>query len=264
MIRSVYAKWLWDIRRSILGWTVAILFVGCGYAAFWPTMNNEELQQLLENYPQAILQALNYTDIASPEGYLSATVYGLIVGLLMIVFTVAAGTRTIAGEEEAGILDLTLSQPVSRVSVALQRIGAVITAVVAIVAVFWLAMLALAGPAQFDEIPASRFGAMHLHLALFATMFATLAFAAGAATGRRTWAYVVGAGAALLAYAMSGLLPQLEGLEWVKDYSAFTWLNGSEPLSNGADLTHVAIMAGLSLVFVTVGTWAFRRRDVAV
>jgi ABC-2 type transport system permease protein len=264
MIRTVYAKWLWDSRRSLLGWTLAILFVGCGYAAFWPTMNNEELQELLENYPQAILEALNYTDIASPEGYLGATVYGLIVGLLMIVFTVAAGTRTIAGEEEAGILDLTLSQPVSRVSMALQRIAAVITAIVVIVAVFWLAMLVLAGPAQFEDIPAARFAAMHLHLALFATLFATLAFAAGAATGRRAWAYVVGAGAALLAYALSGLLPQLEGLEWVKDYSAFTWLNGSSPLSNGADLAHLGIMAGLSLLFVAVGTWAFRRRDVAV
>jgi ABC-2 type transport system permease protein len=264
VIRSVYAKWLWDSRRSILGWTLTISVVGCSYAAFWPTMNSAELQELLETYPEAFIEALNYTDIASPEGYLGATVYGLIVGLLMIVFTVAAGTRTIAGEEEAGILDLTLSQPVSRASVALQRVGAVLTAVVVIVALLWLAMLALAGPAQFADIPASRFAAMHLHLALFATLFATLAFAAGAATGRRAWAYVVGAGAALLAYAMSGLLPQLEGLEWVKDYSAFTWLNGSSPLRNGVDLTQVAIMAGLSLLFVVVGTWAFRRRDVAV
>jgi ABC-2 type transport system permease protein len=264
VIRTVYAKWLWDSRRSLLGWTVAILFVGCGYAAFWPTFDDPELLKLLQNYPQAILEALNYTDIATAEGYLNATVYGLIVGLLMIVFAVAAGTRTIAGEEEAGILDLTLAQPVSRVSVALQRVAAVVTAVVVIVAVFWLAMLALAGPAEFDHIPAARFVAMHLHLALFATLFATLAFAAGAATGRRAWAYVVAAGAAVLAYAMSGLLPQLQGLEWVKDYSAFTWLNGSQPLTNGVDLVHVGIMAGLSLLFVTIGTWAFVRRDVAV
>jgi ABC-2 type transport system permease protein len=264
VIGSVYTKWLWDSRRSIAGWLLAILVVGCGYAAFWPTMNNPDLQALLENYPAAILEALNYTDIASAEGYLGATVYGLVVGFLMIVFAVTTGTRTIAGEEESGILDLTLSQPVSRASVALQRVAAVLTAVVGIVAVFWVAMLALAGPAEFAQIPAARLAAMHLHLALFVSVFATLAYAVGAATGRRSWAYAVGAGGAVAAYAMSGLLPQVQGLAWVRDYSAFTWLTGSQPLSNGVDLAHVAVMAGLSLVFVAVGTLAFRRRDISV
>jgi ABC-2 type transport system permease protein len=261
---TVFAKWLWDSRRSVAGWTVAILVVGCGYAAFWPTMNNDQLQQLLENYPAAILEALNYTDIASPQGYLTATVYGLVVGVLVVVFAVTAGTRTIAGEEEAGILDLTLSHPVSRSSVALQRVAAVFTAILLIVGVFLLAMLVLAGPAQFDEIPAQNLAAMHVHLALFATLFATLAFAVGAATGRRTWAFAVSAGAAVVAYAASGLLPQVEGLEWTKDYSAFTWLTGSAPLTNGLDLGHLAIMAGLSLLFVLLGAVVFARRDVAV
>ena len=44
---AVYRKWLRDNRRSVAGWTLAILVVGCGYAAFWPTMDNEELQSLL-------------------------------------------------------------------------------------------------------------------------------------------------------------------------------------------------------------------------
>jgi ABC-2 type transport system permease protein len=261
---TVFTKWLRDSRRSLLGWTAAILLVGCGYAAFWPTMNNDELQQLLENYPAAILEALNYTDIASPQGYLTATVYGLVVGVLVVVFAVTAGTRTIAGEEEAGILDLTLSHPVSRTSVALQRLAAVLTSIVLIVGVFLVAMLLLAGPAQFDEIPAANFVAMHLHLALFATLFATLAFGVGAATGRRAWALGVSASAAMVAYAASGLLPQVDGLEWTKDFSAFTWLTGSSPLTNGIDLGHLAIMGGLSVLFVVLGTVVFTRRDVAV
>jgi ABC-2 type transport system permease protein len=260
---AVYRKWLWDSRRSLLGWTVAILVVGCGYAAFWPTMNNDELQELLANYPAAILEALNYTDIASPEGYLSATVYGLVVGLLMVVFTVAAGTRTIAGEEEAGTLDLTLTQPVSRTSVALQRVAALLTAIVLVVAAFWLAMVTLSGPAQLDEISPARFAAMHVHLALFAALFGTLAFAVGAATGRRAWAFAVAAGAAVVAYASSGLLPQVEGLAWTRDWSAFTWLTGSSPLVNGPDASNLALMGGLSLLFVVLGTLVFTRRDVA-
>lgn len=264
MTRNVFTKWLWDARRSLLGWTLGIIVVGCGYAAFWPTIDDPTLQEALKSYPEALLEAINYTDIATPEGYLTATVYGLIVAVLLIVFAVAAGARIVAGEEEAGILDLTLAQPISRSSVLLQRFAAFVAGVAVIVTVFWLAMLAVSVPGQFDQIPAGRFAAMHLHLALFAVLFGSISFAVGAATGRRAWALAVGAAVGVVAYASSGILPQVDGLAWTRDVSAFTWLNGSEPLRNGVDLGHVGIMLGLVLVFVAVGVLAFRRRDVAV
>ncbi len=264
MIRSVYAKWLWDSRRSLLAWTLGILFVGCGYAAFWPTIDNPDIAELIANYPEAILEALNYTNITTPDGYLMATVYGLVVAVLMLVFAIASGTRIIAGEEEAGTLDVTLSHPVSRASVALQRVAAFVTAVVALVAVFWVAMLAVAGPASFDSVSPARFAAMHLHLGLFTVVFGCLSFAVGAATGRRALALAVGAVVGVIAYAASGIIPQVEGLEWVKDYSAFFWLTGSAPLTNGADPAHVGIMLGLSVLFVAIGTVGLQRRDLAV
>lgn len=263
MTAAVYRKWLWDSRRSLLGWTIAIVVVGCGYAAFWPTMNDPTFTELIENYPSGLLEAINYTSITTPAGYLSATVYGLVVAVLMTVFAIAAGTRIIAGEEEAGILDLTLAQPVSRPAVALQRFAALATAVLVMVGVFLLAMLAVASPAQFDTIPLVNFVAMHLHLWAFTVMFGALAFAIGAATGRRSLAWGISGGVAVLAYAASGIIPQAEGLEWVRDYSAFTWLNGNTPLSNGADPAQVLLMVGVSAAFVAIGVVTFARRDIA-
>ncbi len=105
---------------------------------------------------------------------------------------------------------------------------------------------------------------MHLHLAAFAVLFGTVTYAVGAATGRRAFALATGSGFGVLAYAMSGLIPQMEGLEWVRDWSPFTWLTGSEPLVNGVDAGHLAIMVTLSAVFVALGTVAFERRDLAV
>ena len=71
-------------------------------------------------------------------------------------------------------------------------------------------------------------------------------------------------GVAVVAYAASGILPQVEGLEWTRDWSAFTWLNGSAPLANGLDARHLGIMLGLSAVLVALGVLGFRRRDLAV
>lgn len=262
-MRSVFTKWLWDSRRSIVGWTIAIVLAGAGYAAFWPTINNPELQSFIENYPEAILKAINYTDIATAAGYLNATVYGLVVAVLMLVYAVAAGTRTVAGDEEAGTLDLILAHPVSRATVALQRFAALAASVVLIVGVLWVVMLAISGPAQLTGVPATRLAAMHLHLACFAILFGALTFAIGAATGRRALALAVGAGAGVLAYAASGIIPQVEGLARVRDFSPFFWLNGSHPLDNGIHLVHVGLMLGLAVVLVALGTLAFQRRDVA-
>ena len=119
MIRSVYAKWLRDSRRSIAGWTAAVVLVGCGYAAFWPTFEDPEIAALLDNYPSALLEAMNYTNITTPEGYLGATVYGLVVAVLMrwrprvgmfaaavTVLAVAAGSIAlgVVGARVGGIL----------------------------------------------------------------------------------------------------------------------------------------------------------------
>ena len=264
MLRNSFTKWLRDNRRSFIGWTVAIAAVGGMYAAFWPTIDNPQMRQALENYPEALLEAMNYTDIATPAGYLNATVYGLIVGLLIIVYSISAGTRILAGDEEAGTLDLILAHPVSRTRLALQRFAAFLVTVVLIGVALLVALMALTGPARLEGISIGGFAAMHLHLILFAGLFGSLAYAVGAATGRRGLAIGTGAGIAVFGFAANGILPQVEGLEWIKGYSPFNWLNGGAPLRNGVQTGNVLIMAGLIVVLVTVGTWAFNRRDVAV
>jgi ABC-2 type transport system permease protein len=263
MRSTVFGKWLWDARRGLVGWTLAIVLVGSAYAAFWPLIEDPEMQELLENYPKAMLEALNYTDIASPLGYLNATVYGLLASLLLLIYSVSAGTRTIAGDEESGTLDLVLAHPVSRTSLALQRFGAFAASILGILAVFWLVMMVVARASGMAEATAGGLAAMHLHVAAFALLFGAISFAVGAATGRRAVALATGAAVGVLAYAMRGLIPQVEGLAWVEQWSPFYWLNGARPLQNGLDPAHVGIMLSVAVVLVALGTWAFNRRDVA-
>ena len=101
-----------------------------------------------------------------------------------------------------------LSEPV-----ALQRFADLATAVAVMLAVFLLAMLAIAVPAQFDTIPVARFVAMHMHLWAFTVLLGALSFSIGAVSGRRSLAWGLSGGVAVLAYAASGIIPQAEGLE---------------------------------------------------
>ena len=264
MLRNVFTKWLWDARRSIITWTLAILLVGGGYAAFWLTIKTPEIQKALESYPQGLLEALNYDDISTAAGYLTASVYGLIVAVLLVVYSISAGTQTIAGDEEAGTLDLIAAHPVSRTRLALHRFVSFFASVVIITAVFWVGMLALIGPAQLEDISIADFAAIHVHLVLFATVFGALSYAVGAATGRRSLAIGAGSAVGVLGYLANGIVPQVEGLKWVENLSPFHWLTGGDPLRNGIHAGDSLLMVGLAVVLVTLGTRAFSGRDISV
>lgn len=264
MLRNPFTKWLWDGRRSIPAWAVAIAAVGGMYAAFWPTINNPDLLDALESYPDALLEAINYTDIATAAGYLNATVFGLLVAVLTAVYSIVAGARIVAGDEEAGTMDLILAHPVSRIRLTLQRFAAYLVSVVIIAVAVWAVLLALRTPADLGSVSMGGLAAQHLHLLFFAAFFGGLTYAVGATTGRRAYAIATGAAVAVLGYAANGIIPQFEGLEWTKRLSPYFWLNGNTPLVNGVDWGAVLLMAALAAALVGLGTWAFTGRDVAV
>ncbi|MFS8478666.1 MAG: ABC transporter permease [Micromonosporaceae bacterium] len=264
MLRNVFTKWLRDARWSLLGWAIAVPAVAAMYAAFWPSMRSPEMMRALEAYPESVLEALNYNDVTSAAGYLSSAVYGLLISLLMAVFAIGAGTRAVAGDEEAGTLDLVLAYPVSRTRLALQRFAALAVAIGIICTVLWLAMVALRGPAQLEGISVGELAAMTLQLGLFAAAFGALAFAIGAATGRKALTLGISAGVAVLGYLANGVIPQVEGLEWVRNLSPWHWYLGGDPLVNGLQPRGSALLLAVTAVLVAAGVRAFARRDVAV
>lgn len=264
MLRNVFTKWLWDGRRALLGWAVAIAAVGTMYGAFWPSIRNPEMMKALEAYPKSVLEAFNYNDFTSAAGYLGSAVYGLLVPLLVTVFTIASGTRAVAGDEEAGTLDLILAHPVGRTRLALQRFAGIAVGIAVVTTALLLAMLGLRGPAQLDGVSAAELAAVTLHLALFGAAFGALAFAIGAATGRKALTLGVSAGVAVFAFLANGVLPQVEGLEWVRNLSPWHWYLGGQPLVNGLQLADAGLLLAVTVALVAFGTWAFGRRDIAV
>jgi hypothetical protein len=152
MLRNVFTKTLWDQRRGIVIWSLAIAAVGVMYAAFYPLMRNPEMEAVIDAYPPELLDALGFTDITSPAGYLGGTTYGLLGPILMIIFAGMFGTRAIAGEEEAGRMDVLLAHPVGRGRVVVHRAAALLVAVGLAALVLFVAMLAVSGPAEVTEV----------------------------------------------------------------------------------------------------------------
>jgi ABC-2 type transport system permease protein len=264
MLRNVFTKTLWDQRRGIVIWSLAIAAVGVMYAAFYPLMRNPEMEAVIDAYPPELLDALGFTDITSPAGYLGGTTYGLLGPILMIIFAGMFGTRAIAGEEEAGRMDVLLAHPVGRGLVVVHRAAALLVAVGLAALVLFVAMLAVSGPAEVTEVGPANLGAASLQLGLLALFFGCLALALGAITGSRGVTWAVLALVVIVTYFANTLGPAVEWLAWTQNLSPFFYYSGGRPLSNGLQTTDALILAGAALVLVAVAVFAFRRRDIAV
>jgi ABC-2 type transport system permease protein len=264
MQRSVFTKTLWDQRRSLAAWLVGITAIGTFYAAFYPVINNPEMRAALEAYPEGFLDAIGFTDITSPAGYLGSATFGLLGPALIIAFASSLGGSAIAGEEEGGRLDLLLAHPVSRWSVVIQRFAAIVVAMVAVGLVLGTALVAISGPADLGDVGPANLFATSLQLALFGSLFGAIALGVGAATGRRSLAYAIVASVAVAGFFGNNLGPSIEGLAWLADVSPFGLYLGGEPLKNGLQIADAAVLAAASVVLVGAGGLLFNRRDVAV
>lgn len=248
-------------RRSILWWSVAVAGVGVLYTLFFPMMATMDTGAMLDAFPDSVISTLGWDALSSGAGYLHVTVYGLVGMAVLLACAIGAGSRLIAGEEEAGLLELELAAPVSRARVYLERL-AVLAVWVAVPTLVLLAVLLVLDPVLGLEIPAMSLVAATVALWLFGMAIGLVSYAVGAATGRRGVAMSAGAGLAVVSYFASWAGP-LAQLDWLARISPYWWYAGDRPVVNGADWAGMALLAALAAVAAGVGIAGFARRDTA-
>jgi ABC-2 type transport system permease protein len=97
---------------------------------------------------------------------------------------------------------------------------------------------------------------------LLAFVFASLAFAVGAATGARPLAISVAVSLAVALFAIEGVAEQVKTLQTVRAASPWHWLLHSDPLRNGLVWEAWLLPTATSLVLIVAGTLLFARRDL--
>ena len=264
MLRSLVTKTLWEQRKALIGWTIGITAVGVFYAGFFPAMNGPEISEAMENIAPELMEALGFTAISTPAGYLGSTTFGLLGPILTIVMGTWLGVRAVAGDEDSGRLDVLLAHPISRVRLAVERFVALAIAMLLVCLVLFAALAAVSDVAQLGEIGITNLLAASLHLAGLGIFFGGLALAVGAATGSRGIATAVVAVVGVVSYFANTLAAQIDAVSWARNLSPFRYYSGGRPLVNGVQSADLAILVILAIALVAVGTALFTRRDVGV
>ncbi|MGH2678494.1 MAG: ABC transporter permease subunit [Actinomycetota bacterium] len=265
MLRNVFLKTLRDHRRSLIGWAIGLTAFTLFILAFYPTIRQSggQFRELLRTLPPALRAISGRVADFTPEGYLNGQFFNLLAPLLLLIFAIGFGARTLAGEERDGTLELVMAAPVPRWRIVTDKFLAMAVGTI-IIGLIMLIVLALGAPAFDLDVDMARLTGMVLSAVLLAVAFGALALATGALTGRRSVAASVAVVLAVTSYLINAFAPLSDSVDAFKGLSPFFYYNSADPLRNGADPLHLLFLAFLGLVFFGLALLAFDRRDVRV
>jgi len=248
-----------DHRRGFAIWAAALAAITFFYMSFWPTMG-QAMRDALEGMPQGLMAAMGYDRIDTGAGYLEAVVYGLLGPVLLLVHGIALGARLIAGQEEDGTLELDFAAPLGRARLYWERLAAAWLLVTGLVVAITLAVF-VSNPIFDLNVSPANVSATGVGLWLLVGGFVTIAFAIGAATGRRGVAVGATAGLAVIVFVFRGVA-NAAGIDAYAALSPLSWLLQSDPLANGLDLVSALKLVAITVIAAPVGLWRFLRRDL--
>lgn len=257
----ILRRWLADGWRGLSGWSIGIAVVALVYLPLFPSMRSPELLGLMESLPQELVRTLGYEQITSGAGYAQATFFGLVGFVLLTLAAVTWGTEVIAGAEESGRLELTLAHGVGRVQYALEAAAAVLVRVLVVGAVAFAVIAAINGPSEL-ELELSHLVAACLAWTGLGFLAASASLLVGALTGRRMWATSAGAGVIVYGFVVQAVANNDPDLDALVPTSPYHWAYGASPLADGFDGVGLALLWGVSAVFVAATAFALSRRDV--
>ncbi|MGH2487952.1 MAG: ABC transporter permease subunit [Ktedonobacterales bacterium] len=260
--RSVYLKTLRDYRVGILGWGLGVgLLIYAVLSAVPALVKTAAARASLVSLASSFTWIAEPIKIDTPGGY-ATWKYGFTI-LVMALWPILVGSRTLRGEEERGSLDVLLSLPLGREQVALQKLAAMGTALLAMGLL--IALLTYAGGASvsagFGFGAAVLFG---LNLALICGVFGSLALLIAQFTQeRRTAAGVTGG--LLLGFIVLDMVHRvIPHTDWLSRFSPVYYYNLSKPLvaSYGVNVGALVVLLVLGLVISGAALWLFPRRDI--
>ena len=259
---SVFLKTLRDFRVAILGWGVGMGLLMYAVLSAFPT-----LVETPEARVSLISLAASFTWIAepikvdTPGGYLTFK-YGFTI-LVMALWPLLVGSRMLRGEEERGSMDALLSLPRGRARVALEKLAAVWTALLAMGLLIGL-LTFVSGRSVTPGIDLGDALLFGLNLSLICGVFGSIALFISQFTQERRTAAGMTGGLLLLFIMLDMVHRVMPDAEWVSRLSPVYYYNLSKPVvpGYGANAGAMLVLVALSVVLSGAAVVLFARRDV--
>ena len=246
--------------RGAIIWGAALgLYSAAMVASFTAIAGDaDQLHQLMEVYPEGILEAFGISDLGDPANYIHSQVFAF-APLALSFFPILALANAIAGAEERGTIDVLLGNPLPRWQIVAGTFIAVALSLLAVFAIFGLLTLGTAVLVDVDITLRQTIEAV-FNLWPICLLFGGLALLCSALFHRRALAVAIPAFLLFGMYLIDTIGRASEDLEGLRPASAFYYYGSA--IENGIDWTNFAGLMLIALFFMVLAVLAFHRRDI--
>lgn len=254
-------------RKSLIGWAIGFLATMAFIVLLYPAVRDQpSFSDLMEDYPEFVQQILGLgggLDMGSPAGYLNSQLFANTLPILFLIFLMAFAVRETAGEEGDKTMNLALAHPVRRERFILEKFAAMTITGLGLAMVSVIGLIVFGPLVDMDLSVGGYFGAT-FSVFLIALVFATMALAVGALTGRKSLAYGITSTLAVAFYLLWGLAPIVDAIELTNAINPFFWGLAGIPIVSGLQVGNTLLLTGAIAVFAATAVWGLARRDIGV
>ncbi len=268
---TIFKRILIDRKYSL----IVYLVVGIGllwmYIAMFPAIQTqgEFVVDLLEQFPEKVQNVLegmgaDAASLTTIEGFLATKQYSLIWPLLVILMIAGLAGATIAGEIERGVLEITLSRPVSRTGIIMGRYLAGLVLVLAFTFVSVFSVIPLAGIYDVD-VSISSVMKLFVLAFLFGWTVLSMSMFFSSILSERSRAFAMIGGLMMGMYVLNTVALISEKYETIKYTSFFHYFDTVGALINDTiGQTSIIVFSICIIIFTGLGIYFFNKRDIAV
>jgi ABC-2 type transport system permease protein len=262
VFRNVYWKTLYDQRRGLGAWSLAIAVLVGLESALWPSIRDlPDLQEIYAKMPSELGKLFDFNAMNTGPGFLNAELFTLLLPALFLVYGIGHGARALAGEEEDGTLDLLLVMPITGARIVLQKALALFTCLFTLGLTLFVATTTMS--LVFDVgISAGQAASGSLAMTLLGSEYGALALAAGAILGRRSAAIGIASAAATAAYVLYAAGLMIDSVEPWRPLSPFDQALTGGPLGAGLPAAYLWLVGG-AVALTLIAMPALDGRDIA-
>lgn len=250
-------------RGQILGWGIGLALYGLMMGAMYDTINAiEGIEELLANYPKELWAFFgDMMNLSTPQGYFG-TYYSSYIPLIVGIFAAGAAAGLLAGDEERGTLDLTLSYPVSRTSLFW---GRWLAFAVATALILFIGYMGWAVTLPMTAMDVTWWALLLAFVPMWALLllFGALALVLSLLLPSARMASLTTGGLLVANFLLLGLANLNDNLQPIMDVTPFAFFQGGDAL-NGLNWGWVAGLTAVSLLLAAAAWLLFRRRDIRV
>ncbi|HCM52182.1 TPA: hypothetical protein DIS56_03585 [Candidatus Saccharibacteria bacterium] len=254
----------WQRRWSTLWWCTGVSSFIILSLSFYASFRDQavQLNEVLSRLPNAAHALISdTTDFLTPEGFLSARLFYLLLPLLLSILAIGLGSSLIAKEEDRGTLEVLLSRPVSRVKLLAGKALAGLIIVLAVSLVSLITAVVVCRLVKL-EVAFDRIILATLLSTLLALVFGVIAFAVAAHGRARAASVGIATLFGIASYLISSLDEVVEVLRFPAKLLPYHYYRPGEVLVGNFNWRFVTILVSVIAVLILFSFLSFRQRDL--